>query len=129
MDRARRLAAAATEEPEGPELSTGTGDSTQAVSGDAYFSQVHDAIRANWSTPTGLINDAQLNALTAEVLIQIESDGTLLTPRMNRSSQNPLFDESCMRAVRTTAKVPPPPPNLRTRVRRGISLEFEGKDL
>jgi TonB family protein len=130
LDRARRLAQnVATEEPEGPELATGTGDSTRAVSGDAYFSQVHDAIRGNWTTPAGLINDAQLNALTADVQVQIDGDGSLLNARMTRPSGNEHFDESCMRAVRATGKVPPPPPNMRTQVRRGMTLVFEGKDL
>jgi TonB family protein len=129
LDRARRLARAVVEEPEGPELTTGTGDSNQAVTGHEYYSQVNDAIRANWSTPTGLINDAQLNALSAEMRIQIESDGSLLNPSLIRPSGNALFDDSCMRAVRTTAKVPPPPPNLRARVRKGMAVEFEGKDL
>jgi periplasmic protein TonB len=130
LERARSLAAAVKEEePEGSELGIGDGNSTQAVAGDEYFTQVYNAIRQNWSTPTGLINDAQLAGLSAEVRIQIDSDGSLRNASLNRSSGNNMFDESCMRAVRSTGSVPAPPANLRARVRRGVALDFAGKDM
>jgi TonB family protein len=130
LERARSLAQAAREEePEGSTLGTADGTSTQAESGDAYFTEVYNAIRRNWSTPTGLINDAQLAALSAEVQIQIHSDGSVHSPSLIRPSGNALFDDSCLRAARATQNVPPPPPSVRGKVRRGVRLEFEGKDL
>jgi TonB family protein len=130
LERARTLAAAAKEEEtEGSPLGAADGTSSNAETGDEYFTQVFQAIRQNWSTPTGLINDAQLAALSAEIRIQIENDGALRNPTLTRSSGNSLFDDSCMRAVRSTGSVPPPPPSVRSRVRRGVALDFAGKDL
>ena len=82
---------------------------------------------SNWNTPTGLINDAQLAALTAEVRIQIDDDGTLRNPSLTRSSGNDLFDDSCLRAVRATGSVPPPPPAVRARVRAGCAARLRGQ--
>jgi TonB family protein len=130
LERARTLAAAAKEEEtEGSPLGAVDGTSSQAESGDEYFTQVFQAIRQNWNIPTGLVNDAQLASLTAEVRIQIENDGSLRNPSLSRPSGNDLFDDSCMRAVRATTNVPPPPPAVRARVRRGVVLDFAGKDL
>ena len=129
LDRARRLAAAAEEEPEGSPLGSLQGTSSQAEAGDEYLSQVHNAIHQNFSAASGLLNDAQLAALAAEVRVQIDSDGSLRNPVLSRPSGNDLFDESCMRAVRATGRVPAPPPAMRPKVRRGLVIEFEGKDL
>ncbi len=130
LERARSLVAAAKEEePEGSPVGAEDGVSSQATTGDEYFTQVYTAIRRNWNTPTGMINDAQLAALTAEVTIQIDNDGTLRDASLTRSSGNDLFDDSCLRAVKLTGTVPPPPPTMRNRVRRGVLLAFEGKDL
>ena len=68
-------------------------------------------------------------ALSAEVRVQIDADGTLRGTALERPSGNEVFDESCMSAVRATGRVPPPPPAIRSRARRGVALEFEGKDL
>ena len=129
LDRARRLAAATEEEPEGSPTGATTGTSSQAVSGDEYFSQVNDAIHRNWSTPTGLLNENQLASLTAEVRVQIDYDGSLRNPSLSRSSGNQLYDDSCIQAIKATGRVPVPPPNIRSRTRRGVLLVFEGKDL
>jgi TonB family protein len=130
LERARtRAAAAKEEETEGSPLGIAGGTSSEAETGDEYFTQVYQAIRQNWNVPTGLLNDAQLAALSAEVRIQIDSDGSVRNPSLSRPSGNGLFDDSCMSAARATTNVPPPPPALRARVRRGVVLDFAGKDL
>jgi TonB family protein len=128
LDRARRLAAAAEEEPEGSPLGSVQGTSSEAVAGDEYWSQVHDAIHRNWSVPAGLLNDAQLAGLLSEVRVQIESDGSIRNPVLSKASGNDLYDDSCLQAVKSTGQVPAPPPALRNRARRGVVLEFPGKD-
>jgi TonB family protein len=129
LDRARRLAAAAEEEPEGSPLGSLQGTSTEATTGDEYWSQVHDAIHRNWSVSAGLLNDAQLAVLLAEVRVQIDADGSIRNPVLSKSSGNDLYDQSCMQAVRATGQVPAPPPDQRNRARRGVVLEFPGKDV
>ncbi len=130
LERGRRLAAAAAEEePEGSPTGLATGNSSEAVSGDEYFSQVHAAIHQNWSTPSGMVNEAQLAGLSAELRVQIEFDGSLRNPVLSKSSGNQLYDDSCIQAVKATGKVPPPPNSIRARTRRGVVLVFDGKDL
>jgi protein TonB len=128
LKRAQALARAAKEEPEeGP--TTGFGDSNENVVGDDYMTAVHDAIKSNWTVPSGLLNDAQLAGLVADVRVSIDADGTLKSASMFKPSGNDLFDSSCVQAVRATGKVPPPPVALRAKYRRGVVIAFEGKSL
>lgn len=130
LQRAQALARAAKEEPEeGSAQGSLEGTANENVIGDEYMTAVHDAIKRNWSAPSGLLNDAQLAGLTTEVKVHIDSDGSLKNPSLFKSSGNDLFDDACVQAVKATGQVPPPPVAWRTRVRRGVSLEFAGRDL
>jgi hypothetical protein len=51
LDRARRLAAAAERSRRDRPTGSVTGNSSEAVSGDDYFSQVNEAIHQNWNHP------------------------------------------------------------------------------
>ena len=124
LKRAQLLAQATEEPAEGSLTGSTEGTSTQGVSGDEYATAIFTAIRRNWVTPTGLITDAELAGLVADVRISIREDGTLLAPQMTKSSGNQYFDDSCIAAVKSTAKVPPPPAKLHR-----FTLEFAGKDL
>ena len=75
-----------------------------------------------------MLNDAQLAGLLSEVRVQIETDGSIRNPVLSQASGNDLYDDSCLRAVRATGQVPAPPPAVRNRARRGVVLEFAGKD-
>jgi TonB family protein len=130
LERARALSQAATEEPEeGPIGGSAEGTSSEQVMGDAYATAVHNAIQRNWNAPSGLLNDAQLATLSAEVKVHIDADGTLKNATLFRPSGNDLFDDSCVQAVRATGRVPPPPVAERAKYRRGMVVEFAGKDL
>lgn len=125
LKRAQLLAQASPEEPaEGSPLGSTEGTSTQGVQGDPWATAVMTAIRANWTTPVGLITDAELARLVATVKIAISSDGTVSNPVITKPSGNPYFDDSVIQAVKATPKVPPPPP-----ARRGLNVKFEGKSL
>ena len=130
LERARALSQAAAEEPdEGPAGGSALGTASEQVVGDEYATAIHNAIQKNWNAPSGLLNDAQLAALSAEVRVHIDGDGTLKNASIAKSSGNDLFDDSCVQAVRATGRVPPPPPAERARYRRGTLLEFSGRDL
>jgi TonB family protein len=130
LARAKMLAQAAKEEPaEGSLTGSTEGTTSTAEEGDAYATQVHDAIHRNWSAPSGLLNDVQLGGLSAEVRVQIAEDGRLSAPTLSRSSGNDVFDDACVAAVRATGRVPPVPAAARARFRRGVVIEFDGKDL
>jgi TonB family protein len=125
--RAKALAqsASAEEAAEGSLTGSADGTSNQAVSGDEYATAIYEAVRKHWSTPTGFVSDSELATLSAEVRVSISADGTLGNPRLLKPSGNQYFDDSCMQAVKATARVPPPPPGFK----RGFRLDFEGKDL
>jgi TonB family protein len=126
LQRADMLAKAmATDEPaEGSPTGSELGRSTQGQEGDAWATQVDAAIRSVWVTPTGLITDAELQGLKAKVRIAVSAEGKLSNPVVKQSSGNQYFDDSCVQAVKTAGKVPPPPPGM-----KNILLTFEGKKL
>jgi len=125
LKRAQLLAQAAPEEPaEGSLTGSPLGRATQGQEGDAWATQVDAIIRNAWVTPVGLITDAELQNLKAKVRISISDDGKLANPVVKQSSGNQYFDDSCVQAVKTAGKVPPPPPGYKHMV-----IAFEGKDL
>jgi TonB family protein len=126
LDRARALARnnAAEEPPEGALNGSQLGTSTTASEGDAYATQVAEAIKRHWSVPSGLSN-VDVLTLEAEVKILVSSDGRMRDPSMIRSSGNSLYDSSCIEAISATRQVPPPPPGYR----KGFVLLLGGKDL
>jgi outer membrane biosynthesis protein TonB len=130
LERARELArhSAVEEPPEGSLTGSPHGTASQASEGDEYATAVYEAIRKNWSVPAGLSVGEVIN-LETEISVSIGPDGALLRPNMTRSSGNSLYDDSCMTAIQATGRVPPPPPAARQRFRRGVVLQFGGKDL
>jgi colicin import membrane protein/protein TonB len=130
MKRAKLLRNAAHEEPpEGSPLGSTAGTASQAEEGDAYASQIAEAIKRNWNAPTGLVSDAELSKLTVPMRIRIAEDGSVLEPKMQKSSGNQFFDDSVVQAIKATPRVPPPPPAVRAMYKRGAVLEFAGSDL
>jgi TonB family protein len=129
MDRARMLARNAAEEPpEGSLQGSATGTSTEASAGDAYATAIYEAIRRNWTVPTGL-SIGTVSELVTDIRISISESGEILSPTVRKSSGNNLYDDSCMQAVQATRRVPPPPASEQRKWRRGVVLGFEGKEL
>jgi TonB family protein len=125
LRRAQMLAQALPEEPaEGSPLGSPLGNATEGQSGDVWATAVDAAIRSVWVTPVGLISDAELQGLKAKVRISVSADGKLSNPVVKQSSGNQYFDDSCVQAVKTAGKVPPPPPGMKQ-----LLLTFEGKNL
>jgi TonB family protein len=128
LDRARAFAKNAEEPTEGLPTGSEQGTANQASIGDEYATLVHDAINKNWSVPAGLSIGDVVN-LSTEIRVSIGDDGELIKPTMTTSSGNSLYDDACMQAIQTTRRVPPPPAAVRARYRRGVVMQFEGKDL
>jgi len=125
LKRAQMLAQATEEPAEGSLTGSAEGTSTHGTTGDEYATAVFNAIRRNWVTPTGLVSDAELTTLVTVMRISISPEGNLLSPMVKQSSGNDFYDDSCVQAVKATAKVPPPPPAFK----RGFNLRFAGKEL
>ncbi|HET6283836.1 MAG TPA: TonB family protein [Polyangia bacterium] len=125
LKRARQLQALAEPEPdEGQLTGSPTGIANEASAGDPYWTSVRDALRRNWNLPTGLVSDAELARLVAEVRVRIAADGTVTDARIAKPSGNSYFDDSCLSAVNATRRVPPPPANFRKMAARGVSMDF-----
>ncbi len=125
LKRAQLLAQGTEEPAEGSLEGSPLGRSTDGQTGDAWATAVDAAIRNNWSTPVGLITDAELVKLVAKIRISIAEDGTLSNPVVKQSSGNPYFDDSCVQAVKATGKVPPPP----AAKYKHLVLSFDGAKL
>lgn len=85
-----------------------------------YLQQMLKRIGENWEDPTN--NKARKQ--TATVFFVIERDGRLTEVKLEKSSGDGTFDESCVRAVLVTGKLPPLPDEF-TIQRLKIHLEFE----
>jgi colicin import membrane protein len=130
LDRARMLEKLIPTEPEEGQLNgSAQGTATEASAGDAYATAIFEAVRKNWTTPSGLVSDAELGRLTATVRIRVGDDGTINDSKLLKSSGNTYFDDSCVAAVQATRKVPPPPAAVRRLAARGYALDFAGKDM
>jgi len=130
LDRARKLEALAEPEPDEGQLNGSEhGTANEASAGDAYATAIFEAIRRNWSAPSGLVSDAELGRLASEIRIRVGEDGTITDSRLLRPSGNSYFDDSCMAAITATRKVPPPPPGVRKLAARGFAIDFSGKDI
>jgi TonB family protein len=130
LDRARKLEALADPEPEEGQLNGSEhGTATEASAGDAYATAIFEAIRRNWSAPSGLVSDAELGRLATEIRIRVGDDGTITDSKLLRPSGNSYFDDSCIAAITATRKVPPPPPAVRKLAARGFAIDFAGKDI
>jgi TonB family protein len=128
LNRRRAMFQNAEESTEGDPNGDRNSNSNTATEGDPYATAIYNAIRNNWSVPTGLSLGDVLNQ-DALITVRIAEDGTLLEPRLRKSSGSPLYDDACLQAVQATRHVPPPPPAQRAKYRRGLTLDFDGKSL
>lgn len=69
-----------------------------------YQLTVVDKIRQQWVFPESIDKD-----LEAIVSIRIIVDGSVIISKMEKSSGNPLFDRSVLRAINKASPLPPPP--------------------
>ncbi len=88
-----------------------------------YYSSVQDKIKKAWNF-TGGSSD-----LTAVVDYAIGSDGTLTGVKIAKSSNDPAFDDSVLRAIRRAAPFAPPPEKYRDQWSGGVEATFRLGDL
>jgi TonB family protein len=85
-----------------------------------YLQQMLERIAENWQDPFS----GKTVIAKAVVMFTIERNGTITEVKLERSSGDALFDESCLRSVIVTGKLPPLPDEF-TAPRLKIHLEFE----
>jgi protein TonB len=85
-----------------------------------YIQQMLERIAENWQDP----QSRRFRKVSATVMFVIERDGRLSEVKLEQGSGDLLFDESCVRAVTVTGRLPPLPDEF-TSPRLKIHLEFE----
>jgi periplasmic protein TonB len=71
-----------------------------------YFDILQGKLKEGWTWYD------RSSVVVASVRITLAQDGTVTTSQITKSSGNPLFDESVLRAVRDASPVPPPPASV-----------------
>ena len=88
-----------------------------------YYRTVQEKIKQAWSFGAGA------NDLTATVDFEIGPDGNLNGVKIAKSSNDPAFDESVLRAIRRAAPFPAPPEKFRAEFSQGIEARFQLSEL
>jgi TonB family protein len=107
---------------EGSPTGSPEGTSATAEEGDKYFTEVHDAIQANYVVPS-VISERERMYLNASVVVYVASDGSIVKSELAKPSGNSFFDQALVLAIQRT-KLPAPPPELRRLARDGLQLDF-----
>jgi colicin import membrane protein len=108
---------------EGSPTGSPEGTSATAEEGDKYFTEVHDAIQANYVVPS-VISERERMYLTATVVVYVAPDGSIVKNVITKPSGNSFFDQALVLAIQRT-KLPAPPPELRKLARDdGLELNF-----
>jgi outer membrane biosynthesis protein TonB len=108
----------------GEATGSAAGTAASAEAGDKYFTEVHDAILANYAVPS-VISERERLFLSATVLAYISRDGAIVRHQFEKKSGNRFFDEALELAIQRT-KLPPPPPELAKALRdEGVALNFK----
>jgi colicin import membrane protein len=72
----------------------------------AWYAEVKRHVRAGWITPSEFLE----RDLETVIVVDLAADGRLRgEPRVVRSSGDPFWDDSAVRAILTAAPLPPPP--------------------
>src|SRR4030042_3244635 len=69
-----------------------------------YYSRIRKEIWQHWASPDTVKNDIE-----AIISIRILKDGTIISQRIEKSSGNPLFDRSAIKALAKASPLSPPP--------------------
>lgn len=92
--------------------SRGSGEGRSGAGGVAgtvmqiYQAKVHNWISSNWSYPTALSRDKDLEVI---IVLDVQRDGRIVATRIASRSSDPVFDESVIRAIERSDPLPPFP--------------------
>lgn len=112
------------EQREGQATGSPEGTAATAEAGEKYFTEVHDAILANYVVPS-VISERERLYLKATLVAFIGPDGSLLKHQIKTPSGNALFDGALELALQKT-KLPAPPAELSRSLRDdGVELNFK----
>ncbi len=93
-----------------------------------YWIEIEERIKSNWSYPVALTSTKSQVNLEAIVVVKVKNDGTILNFRLKNRSNNALFDQSVIKAVKRSDPLPPFPEGYR-KTYDEIELNFNLSDL
>jgi colicin import membrane protein len=100
-----------------------SGDSETGTEGDRYLALVYRELQANYNLPVTM-SRSEAAGLGALVVLVIDPSGRVLRYSFERRSGNAAYDAALERAIEAS-RLPPPPPELRERFRRGgLAIHF-----
>lgn len=76
-----------------------------------YYNTIWQRIHEAWVLPSDLLNE-DLETIYARLALRIARDGKIEEVWMEKSSKNPLLDESALRAIKKVDSLPPLPEGL-----------------
>ena len=111
------------EELEGDPEGDKYGDSA-VQEGERYYGLLSSAVHRYYDVSNTIEESARLR-LKAQVRLRISDKGEVLEVGLSKSSGNEVFDSAVLGAVKKAAPFPPPPPNLRDQLKKGLTFEFK----
>ena len=90
-----------------------------------YKAEVYSLIKSNWHYPVAMENREEPEAI---VVLRVKSDGTIMGSRLEKRSQNVLFDESVLNAIERSNPLPPFPEGYRKSYDE-LEIKFNLNDL
>lgn len=93
-----------------------------------YQMEIENAVKDNWSYPVALINARKGKTPEAVILLTLRSDGKIVKVRFMKRSQDPLFNDSVLKAVERSDPLPRFPPGY-MKSSDEVEIRFSLKDL
>ncbi len=93
-----------------------------------YQMEIENTIKNNWSYPVALVDLRRGRIPEAVVVVTVRRDGKILKTWFKRRSNNPLFDESVLKAIEKSDPLPGFPDGYRKRYDE-VEINFNLKDL
>jgi colicin import membrane protein len=85
------------------------GGGTNAVVTNLFLERIRNEIRQHYKIPPNIPTDGKLETF---IFFKINESGKVYDVRVNESSGNSAFDDSCIKAIYKSAPLTPPPPEL-----------------
>jgi TolA protein len=85
------------------------GGGTNAVVTNLFLERIRNEIRQHYKIPPSIPTDGKLETF---IFFKINESGKVYDVRINESSGNSAFDDSCIKAIYKAAPLTPPPPEL-----------------
>lgn len=92
-----------------------------------YQIEIETAIKNNWTYPVALVGTKQGQMPEAVVILTVKNDGKILKHGFKKRSDDPLFDDSVMKAIEKSDPLPPFPPGYKKRYEE-VEINFSLKD-